>query len=238
MTAKPLKQRGFTAIDVLIVLVVVVILGGTGHIIWIRSNNANKSAKSGGSDSSSTTATAIADSAKKQSPQPPAYKITTSVPPDWKNYSNAKYKFSFSYPSIISVGVITQNFINWGTIPGELVSALASPKPNGPGIYPESFQVNVTKQSLTQTLSYEKNYLTSPPLSMTKLITSMLTFKGHNAYEIDIPAPDSAITKVYLIAANGYTYDVKIGIPPHAEDASLDALDKDILIMFDSLEFN
>jgi hypothetical protein len=85
------NQRGFTAVEALIILLVVVVLGGVGYFVWHRDKDKKNTA-------STTTSTTTNQNNATVSPSP-----SPTPEPDpytgWKTYTDSAHHYSFKYPA-------------------------------------------------------------------------------------------------------------------------------------------
>ncbi|HET9850615.1 MAG TPA: hypothetical protein VFP35_03265 [Candidatus Saccharimonadales bacterium] len=121
------RQSGFAALEALLILIIIAIIGGTGYYVWHSKNQTDKILNSTTNTSSSRTAT------KSTVAEPPAdpYK-------GWSTYTTKGEKISFRYPenwslsdtSLSSRDIVSLSdgsgatvFINAGAVPGDDTSA-------------------------------------------------------------------------------------------------------------------
>jgi hypothetical protein len=78
------SQQGIGAIIVIVLLAVLGVTGYLGWQVWQKNNEETKRAASA--------------TKKTNKPEVIAYKRTTTVPSDWKTYTNEKYGLSLAYP--------------------------------------------------------------------------------------------------------------------------------------------
>lgn len=198
MNKVSIKQKGFTSIELLLVVLLLVILGFVGYYVYhTRHNN----------QTTNVTKTSTAT-------QYPEYNIKTTVPSSWSTYSNSSYSFSISHPS------------NWTpTLTSQAqpaFSADASIKTfnvefNDPSSA-ENVNIDVVNLSLKQALALLETTLlalnkdNSFPESSKIVDTKYYTFKGYNAVQLDstvtTKATGSTIYNLdFVVYAKGNSYD-------------------------------
>jgi prepilin-type N-terminal cleavage/methylation domain-containing protein len=82
------NQKGFSVVEILIVIVVVGLLGAVGWLVYDRQNNKRESV----STSSQTDTKETENGESKQ-------ELVVDQTSDWKEIKNAEYGFSYKYPS-------------------------------------------------------------------------------------------------------------------------------------------
>ena len=179
------SSKGFSAVELLIIIVVVGVLGAGGWLVWHRSKK-NDTPVSKTQQSATQTTT---------------YKRSTTVPANWKTYHNTASKFSFSYPSDWSVrssetdGPVTVDIYPKGA---------ANPQ----------YIISTSDMTLAQAVAdLKKNIQNDPSIDkgVTYTITKdqQLTYDGHPAQRIDFISDDGTSKTPgmqFFISANGKTY--------------------------------
>lgn len=220
------NERGFTAVEGLIILLVVVALGGAGYYVWNK--NQNKKPVSVGSIASA--------------PKPQAYIKTTTVPTGWKTYSNAMYKFSFSYMPTWTVTVAAGTALSPSDNQVANVDLTSlSPAQSKGTLAGEGMTINVYKQSLAKTLAYERSIIQSAqqqtadankPLNFS---TTNLTFDGNTVIKYMYPSSSATELTSYIIYSNGYSYNINL---LNSNSDKTNPISKNTLTSFESLKFS
>ncbi|HSW80080.1 MAG TPA: PsbP-related protein [Candidatus Saccharimonadales bacterium] len=221
------ERAGFTVVEGLLLVVIVGILGFTGWFVLQSKKNVDK-----------TNAQAAANSQSSSQSSVQVYKKTTTVPANWKTYSDSTYKFSFSYPSAWFFSKVSGGSMTGGKDP---LAEFDVKSLGGKALGADGISIVVFKQSLMKTLENERisdknaNSQTANSGKEMKYTTTALTIDGNNAIKYDFPSPHAALKTVYLIYHNGYTYDVYL-FSPNGDNTN--PLSKNTLTSFESLKFN
>lgn len=222
------NQKGFSAAEALIILVIVGVIGGAGWYVWQSKNK---------SDSASTTNNTT------QSTTPLTYKRTTTVPSTWKTYTNEKYKISLAYPTNWTVSDSTtqkeasDSMQNVYSVNATEVFVLCYKSPD---IHQGcSAQININNQPFAQSVAQLRKYYQSNA-SDTPYKETALLIDGHKAVEFRTEAKGYPAQKEYLVNANGFTYGLTTVYEGDPKDTSgqqrLSA--KDSLTMFESIKID
>lgn len=83
------NRRGFSAVYILIILIIAGLIGFTGWYVY-SSKNLAVSTYNGVANSTNAVNTSV---------QPSEFKYDVTVPESWKEYKNTQYGFSFKYPA-------------------------------------------------------------------------------------------------------------------------------------------
>jgi hypothetical protein len=86
---KKMNTKGFSIVEVLLVLLVVGAIAGVGWYVWEKQNSDTKQA---------TTVPESSNAQDKDSESIEEYKHITKVPEDWLTLSDSKYSFTYSHP--------------------------------------------------------------------------------------------------------------------------------------------
>ncbi len=224
---KKLNKSGFTAIEALLIVVIAGILIVTGWYVWKQKNNSTTS----NSQSSTLSST------------PEVYKRTTSVPKDWKTYTNKTYKISFSYPASWTIRTSTINKKS-----GEDTQNVYSLNATKIFVICYKFkatdqvcseEININNQNFEQSLTQLRKYLNNNP---PKAVEKELLIDGHKLAEFSLPTNGTGSTaqKWYYISANGFTYSLPT---VYKEDPAKDAVGgaltaEQSLIIFESIKID
>lgn len=163
------------------------------------------------------------------------YERTTTVPSDWKTYSNEKYKISLAYPPdwtltenlfTKKVGESVQN--SYSSDATEIFVICYQPK----GLTQVcANQININNQPLADSLvelrQYNSNYRPATE--------RVLSIDGHSAFEFSLQDE-----KEYFVGANGYTYGLpKVVSKELSNGDGIESLTpEDSLIMFESIKID
>lgn len=210
------NQKGFSVVEILIVIVVVGLLGGAGWYVW-KSKDKNQ--------------TPITTNNTVQKTEPEIYKRSTTVPSDWKTYSNQQYKISMSYPQNWTIRAED----NDGELSGWIYVDNGVNSQGMPwyGFYTQS-------KSLDEAIAEQKrivndNQSAESGIKFTITNEKAYIIDGHKAVRIDTTsddgtAPDSYNTKFYINANDKvYVFDLSF----RDEDAMKD---KNVLTLFESVK--
>lgn len=216
-------QKGFSAVELLLVVVFVGLIGFVGWTVYQRQDKQN----------SQTTAT------QQTEKVPETYQRTTTVPSDWKTFENEEYKLTFSYPSdwTISTNLITKKS-------GEDMQNIFSDNATKIFVicYKETAQsqscaeqININNQPFSQSLVQLRKYYSAnnSPYQETELVLD-----GHVLVEFRSEARgDFPAEKSYYLDANGYTYGLTTVYEGEPREGSLQELSAaDSLALFESIK--
>jgi prepilin-type N-terminal cleavage/methylation domain-containing protein len=185
------NQKGFGALEVLIVIVIISVLGLAGWYVWKIRNP-----KSASTNSSTTV---------KPTKQSEAYKRATTVPAGWKTFTDSKYPISFSYPS------------SWTTKADSKGNPDKCDYEIGAGASQQTYDVMFCineKESLdAEATTLRKTYRTEGAGYSKLLSEKTLTIDGHAAIEFRSQQIGNApgqtlgpVWKQYLVSAGGNVY--------------------------------
>ncbi len=211
------NENGFGVVEGLLVLAIVGLIGFVGWYVYQQSQKTKITTSRVGST--------------QVTPSPEAYKRTTTVPKDWKTYSDAKNKFSLAYPK------------NWTVraeeVDGELTGWIYPDKSLSPQGNPQ-YGFSTQGQSLDNAITERKKIVNDnqPAENGIKLTIScekVYSLDNYKAVRIDMTsddgtAPDSYATEFYILA-NKRVYVFNTGF--HDEDVMKD---KNVLTIFESIK--
>lgn len=205
-------QRGFGTIETIVVALLIVVVAAVGWFVWHQESKTSVPAQT-----------------------LPVYSHSIKVPQGWKVYTNESYRFSISYPP--------SWFLSTGTsldyAPGQVFEADTGFY-NSTAYKGQSNQLSIMvfKQTLAKTLAYEKSATLADEVGKKIPVNpTNLTYDGQPAIVFQEPITGAALKTVYLIYANGYTYDCYLfsaaSNSPYNQSPA-----HDTLAAFGSLKFN
>ncbi len=223
------NEKGFGAIEGLLIVVIICMIGFVGWYVWH-----NRAAKTTPAPTTSTTSTAKVTT----------YNRTTTVPTDWKTYSNPTYKLSLAYPSggwSVSLATYAKSEFSGENGYSKNATSLASVCYLPPNVRDFCYaKLEIIGQSLSDTISQiKKDYFT--PTNFKSVKQTNLTIDGHNAVEIDAKANDGSEIKYFFSYANGYTFampQVLTSDPSDLSSSSGNLSAKNTLILFESVKID
>jgi len=172
MTMKCKNEKGFSVVEVLLVLVVVGLIGGVGYFVY-KSHHKTTTA-SVATTTTKPTATTPAKTAT------PATTITSGPQSGWSTYTNNTVGFSIAYPDNVEGGVCaTPSTISSATVPTSLIE-------NAPNYYiaaKNSIRFNLT-WGANQT--YNTSGCTQVPTDATSVQAQNSQIKTGAQYEYSV----------------------------------------------------
>lgn len=210
------KQQGFSAVEALLFIIAVGLITGVGWYIWQqRPENSQM----------------LTDTQQKtEKPEPKSYERSTTVPEDWKLYSNKDYGFSISYPDaweIKEVDIDDSFALDFWPA----------------GSQAPQYRLQTSQEGIENKVAAQKKIYTDSQSSddydgdIIFNITNeeRFTYDSNPAMRIDVTGddgtqPDSYFTTFY-VQANDYLYIFDTG----TQDKKLT---NELLTVFESLKFN
>ncbi|HSW66519.1 MAG TPA: prepilin-type N-terminal cleavage/methylation domain-containing protein [Bacillota bacterium] len=185
------RSKGFSAIELLVVLVVVLAAGFGGWYIWHK--NQNKSTAKQPSSSNN-----IAQNSNNQQNQ------QQSDPYEgWKNYSNATYGINFKYPADWKVEEIGDGSVDSSSTSPLTAQFVINLKYVRDVRYPEAASIQVLTQDITDAAAYyDESFGQAPSNPVTKTTNSL---KGKQSVQYSFPGSDAG-EKDYLFAVGNKAY--------------------------------
>lgn len=221
------NEKGFGAVEALLVLVIVAVLGFVGWYVW--HNRATNTAPTTTSASASKVTT---------------YSRTTTVPSDWRSYKNTTYKLSLAYPNggwSTSFATYDKKDFSGENDYSKDATSLATVCYLPPNVQQTCYdKLEIIGQSLNDTVSQIKQTYFKPD-NFKSIKETNLTIDGHSAVEIYAQANDSTGIKYYFVYANGFTYvmpRVLNSDPSDLSNSSGNLSAKNTLILFESVIIN
>jgi hypothetical protein len=224
------NETGFTAVEAVLVVVIVVLIGASG---WFVYKNHQKAAQ----QPAKVTASAN---------QEPVYKRTTTVPASWKTYANKQYSFSFSYPPDSNVETMLAGAGKYHTYDPASdafdyrnllfeIDLVKKASQNTSYCF-----IDVLNQNVSTSIAQLGTYL-SEQTSHSALATKSMLLDGHQLLAVQIS--HDAVDKEYYIGANARTYIVDIlvqpsGLTPQQAAAINGVPEKEALTIFESLKIH
>jgi len=212
------NQKGFGAVEALLIVVIVGLIGFVGWYVWNAKSDSESQFKASTSNES------------KDSNSPSIYKKTTKVPSSWVAFSNKYYKLTISHPTEWYVsGYEFSEFVE-GT---HQVYGVDMAKSKNKDCECATVTVKIYNQSLESTVAFEKNKLKLPKSNTNNLTVTNLKINGNDAVKIDAHDSNVLSGTMYLIYKDSYTYEVIL-----FKDRSDNEISKDTLTSFESLQLN
>lgn len=209
------SSKGFSLADVLIIVVVVGALGGVGSTVYQRQKTEPKpeSPKITNFEECAAAGNPIMESYPEQCAANgqtfvrdvvEEYKRTTTVPRDWKKFTNADYNLSFFYPVelVVSFDSIDKNdgeqnvFSKNATTVGQFCIKEQVDSQSCIG------QINAFDQVIEETVKQYQGYLERNDAEVT---VSNFMVEGKNASRVVATYPDEIVT-TYFVGFNDNTY--------------------------------
>ena len=218
------NQNGFSMVEGLLILLIVGIIGFVGWYVWRSKNQTDKTLNTAATTSNATNAAKTTSASQKNVCQI----VPTTAAPDWKTFTDDKYKFSISYPS--SWGADTSGGAENNSSHTPILNSLQFTPPGNQG---PQYGIEVTAQSLTSSIADWKNSVkeaqsNSAGTTFTIVNEKSCSFDGHNAESIDTKQAYGTTTVYdgeFYVAANGYSYKFSTGYQnssdPFKDNASL-----------------
>ena len=189
-----LNSKGFGAIEALLIVVIVGVIGGSGYYVYTSQKKTN---------------TALDNAAKSQdepikNTKAPTKTAQTADPYEgWKTYGNAKYGISYKYPKI------------WTTSDDVIADATtqassATKQEFGTGLklstntkYNDTVTVEVLNESLARATAWYDNYYAQSNLN--KVSKTSTSLKGKQSTQYDV-TNSGMKSKLYLFSVGDKTY--------------------------------
>lgn len=184
-------SQGFSAVEIMIVLVIVIAAIAGGWYVWMKSR------KSDLNKPSETTKQSVDRQDDKRG------QAVSDPYEGWRSYSNSKYGISFRYPSDWRVEEAGGDS---SASPDDLAVAMfaANLKRNADVKYNNTLSVEVLNQNLEQAAkAYDKYFGQSTSNDVSKTTNSL---KGKQGVQYVITNSDGT-TKLYLFAIGDQTYE-------------------------------
>jgi hypothetical protein len=184
------NQKGFSAVEGLLIFIIVAIIAGVGWYVWDSNKKTNNILNSADKSSNATPI-----STKKKT-------TTDKTTPDpysgWKGYTNSKYGISFKYPTTWALSDESQLDPSKSATKQEFATGL---KLTTDTKYNNTVGVEVLDESLsTAGAWYDNNYNQSPLITKTTN-----TLKGKSSVQYDV-TNSGVNSKLYLFGVGDKTY--------------------------------
>lgn len=225
------KQLGFSAVEALLLLVIVAMIGFSGWYVWHAKQNADKTLtadkstvpifnKKKSTSPSSTSSTTAAQSSNA------CGIVTAKTPAGWETYTNSQYKYSISYPSNWRVATSGGAENNSSNTP--ILTELEFTPAGSQG---SEFGIEVTSQTLADAITDLKNsnqeaQQNDSGSKFTIINQATCTYGGNSAARIDTKQTDSTGTVYdgeFYVSANGYAYKFSTGFDSSTSNPFKDA---------------
>ncbi len=209
------NQKGFTAVEGLLIVLILVVIGAVGYMVYHNDHKAKTT--------TSISTTAASKPPVKTTPttsQYPKYTTISTLPSGWSTYTNSTYNFSIDYPSTWTQANTSKSSTTYASDSSINFFDIHFNNPAAPGSNTITYDygVQVTNQSLSQNLTADENSLVNnnngngSAVSAKIVDTKNYTFNGDNAVQLDVAITDkNAGTTSYnvdfIVYANGYSYD-------------------------------
>ncbi len=199
-----LSQKGFGAVEIIVTLALLGLIAAGGYFAWTNysTNRTTDPPKATNSPAPSVSASTL--------PQANSYQRTTTIPSDWKTFSNAEYKVSLKYPATMSINYSTKDKKS-----GEATDTTFSAKATKLGVFcyletPSSQSCSgimyAFNASAADAISEYKSTFIGANSNIKLVSESKLTIDGHEATAITYKQGSMAEETTYFISANGFTY--------------------------------
>lgn len=215
-----INEDGFTSVELVVVVIMVILISVIGWFVYKDHHHTISPATK---PSTSTTA------------QPIVYKRTTTVPSNWKTYTNTSYKFDTAYPSGWSVSFhdfyAASQLSSLGLSASENTAELCYLPAGVTQTCDE--EMDISRLSLQNAAS---QFYSSGGLKKSEVTQISLTIDGNPALEFTNLPSSFPPQKDYYIFANGYTYEMPTVYTTKDKTNLLSA--QNSLILFESVKLN
>jgi Tfp pilus assembly protein PilV len=192
------NQSGFSAIEALLILVIVGIIGGTGWYVLQANKNTNNTLNNAGLGTA-------AKSGKKISPAPTSPADPTS---SWTSYSSKSGKYSLKYPSTWAISPISPSVCGGDDsnllLGGDSKSVGKYCADGGGQIYINSVTGDSRSNNVLQSKDWKNT--TSTKVTVDGVQGDKQTGIANNQGDLLGSLPDGSIIDRYTFYVNGRTY--------------------------------